>query len=187
MCLLIAKLQNTFFLFMDLEEEKYVSSDEEEGGEVQLELLEQTLGTLDLREFEICPSRHRRRRRRKKKEQTAKPSDGRPRILSLTKGGFSYTKQSHLIIRFVCFLRLNISYLCVTELSDIEADSEKEEVPEATVVEDARQKIKSKKKRKVQTKKQLEGEDLHLTIVYQIALIPFGNLVCMMSMSFISL
>lgn len=83
---------------MDLAEEKHVSSDEEEGGEVQLELLEQTLGTLDLREFEICPSRH-RRRRRKKKEQTAKPSDGRPRTLSLTKRVFSYTKQSHLIIR----------------------------------------------------------------------------------------
>lgn len=74
----------------------------------------------------------------------------------------------------------------MTELSDIEADSEKEEVPGATVVEDATQKIKSKKK-KAQTKKQLEGEDFYLTIVYQIALIPFRNLVCMMSMSSISL
>lgn len=73
----------------------------------------------------------------------------------------------------------------MTELSDIETDSEKEEVPEATVVEDATQKMKSKKK--AQTKKQLEGEDVHLTIVYQIALIPFRNLVCMMSTSFISL
>lgn len=73
----------------------------------------------------------------------------------------------------------------MTELSDIEADSEKEEMPEATAVEDATQKIKSKKK-KAQTKKQLEGEDFHLTIVYQFALIPFRNLVCMMSMSFIS-
>lgn len=95
MCLLIAKWHIT----EHKRQEKHVSSDEEEGGEVQLELLEQTLGTLDLREFEICPSRHRRRRRRKKKEQTAKPSEGRPCSLSLTKGGFSYTKQSDLIIR----------------------------------------------------------------------------------------
>lgn len=76
----------------------------------------------------------------------------------------------------------------MTELSDIETDSEKEEVPEATVVEDATQKIKSKKKKKKgQTKKQLDGEDFHLTIVYQITLIPFRNVVCMMSTSFISL
>lgn len=86
MCLLIAK----WCITEHERQEKHVSSDEEEGGEVQLELLEQTLGTLDLREFEICPSRH-RRRRRKKKEQT-KPSDGRPHTLSLTKGGFSCTK-----------------------------------------------------------------------------------------------
>lgn len=40
-------------------------SSEEEGDEIQLKMLEVTLGTLDLRESEICPSRHQRRRRRK--------------------------------------------------------------------------------------------------------------------------
>lgn len=58
---------------IDTAQEKRISSDEEEGGEVQLELVEQTLGTLDLREFEVCPSRHRRRRR--KKEEIAKQND----------------------------------------------------------------------------------------------------------------
>ncbi|XP_078142031.1 tRNA endonuclease ANKZF1 isoform X1 [Centroberyx gerrardi] len=42
------------------------SSDKEEDGEIQLETVELTLGTLDLREFEIHPSRQRKRRRRKK-------------------------------------------------------------------------------------------------------------------------
>lgn len=50
----------------DPAKEPRVSSDEEEAGEVQLELVEQTLGTLDLREFEIQASRHRRRRRKKR-------------------------------------------------------------------------------------------------------------------------
>ncbi|KAJ4933128.1 hypothetical protein JOQ06_029964 [Pogonophryne albipinna] len=49
-------------------EENHDSSDEEEGGEILLEMVEQTIGTLDLREYEIYPSRHRRRRRRKKEE-----------------------------------------------------------------------------------------------------------------------
>ncbi|XP_029698232.1 ankyrin repeat and zinc finger domain-containing protein 1 isoform X1 [Takifugu rubripes] len=40
-------------------------SSEEEGDEIQLKMVEVTLGTLDLRESEICPSRHQRRRRRK--------------------------------------------------------------------------------------------------------------------------
>ncbi|KAM6934330.1 tRNA endonuclease ANKZF1 [Xenentodon cancila] len=44
------------------------SSDKEEGGEIQLEMVELTLGTLDLRESEIYPSRHKRRRRRRKEE-----------------------------------------------------------------------------------------------------------------------
>lgn len=56
--------------------EHHVTSEEEEG-EIQLEMLEVTLGTLDLRESEICPSRHQRRRRRKK-EQRKRQSDGRP-------------------------------------------------------------------------------------------------------------
>ncbi|XP_034742434.1 ankyrin repeat and zinc finger domain-containing protein 1 isoform X2 [Etheostoma cragini] len=50
------------------ENEKNDSSDEVEGGEIQLEMVEATIGTLDLRESEIYPSRHRRRRRRKKEE-----------------------------------------------------------------------------------------------------------------------
>ncbi|CAJ1079249.1 ankyrin repeat and zinc finger domain-containing protein 1 isoform X2 [Xyrichtys novacula] len=49
-------------------EENHESSDEEGGGEIQLEMVEVTLGTLDLRESEIYPSRHRRRRRKKKED-----------------------------------------------------------------------------------------------------------------------
>ncbi|XP_019945650.2 tRNA endonuclease ANKZF1 isoform X2 [Paralichthys olivaceus] len=49
-------------------EENRDSSDEEEAGEIQLEMEELTLGTLDLREYEVYPPRHRRRRRRKKEE-----------------------------------------------------------------------------------------------------------------------
>lgn len=63
-------------MHVDTVQEQHVSSDEEEGGDVQLELVEQTLGTLDLREFEICPSRP-RRRRRKKKEEITKQNDSR--------------------------------------------------------------------------------------------------------------
>lgn len=73
-CLL--HLQDAFFLYVDTVQEHHVSSDEEEGGDVQLELVEQTLLTLELREFEICPSRH-RRRRRKKKEEIAEQSNSR--------------------------------------------------------------------------------------------------------------
>ncbi|XP_027146913.1 ankyrin repeat and zinc finger domain-containing protein 1 isoform X1 [Larimichthys crocea] len=49
-------------------EENNDSSDKEEDGEIQLEMVEMTLGTLDLRESEIYPPRHRRRRRRKREE-----------------------------------------------------------------------------------------------------------------------
>lgn len=55
-------------LFLASAEENHDSSDKEEGGEIQLEMVELTLGTLHLREFEIHPSGHRRRRRRKKEE-----------------------------------------------------------------------------------------------------------------------
>ncbi|KAM3861949.1 tRNA endonuclease ANKZF1 [Diretmus argenteus] len=48
------------------EADEAASSDEEERGEIQLETVELTIGTLELREFEIQPSRQRRRRRRKK-------------------------------------------------------------------------------------------------------------------------
>ncbi|XP_041857850.1 ankyrin repeat and zinc finger domain-containing protein 1 [Melanotaenia boesemani] len=53
------------------------TSDEEEGGEIKLEMMELTLGTLDLRESEIYPSRHKRRRRKKKeaKNQTEEISN----------------------------------------------------------------------------------------------------------------
>ncbi|XP_026232175.1 ankyrin repeat and zinc finger domain-containing protein 1 isoform X2 [Anabas testudineus] len=51
-------------------EENHNNSDKEEG-EIQLEMVQLTLGTLDLREYEICPSRHKRRRRRKKEEAKA--------------------------------------------------------------------------------------------------------------------
>ncbi|KAM9347740.1 tRNA endonuclease ANKZF1 [Symphorus nematophorus] len=56
-------------------EEIHDSSDKEEGGELQLEMVELTLGTLDLRESEICPPRHRRRRRRKKEETKMQTED----------------------------------------------------------------------------------------------------------------
>lgn len=43
-------------------------SEEEDGSQVELELVELTLGTLDLREFEVLPKR--RRRKRNKKERS---------------------------------------------------------------------------------------------------------------------
>lgn len=57
-------------------EENSDHSDKEESGEIQLEMVELTLGTLDLRESEICPSRHKRRRRRKK-DETKVRNEGR--------------------------------------------------------------------------------------------------------------
>ncbi|XP_029966992.1 ankyrin repeat and zinc finger domain-containing protein 1 isoform X2 [Salarias fasciatus] len=49
-------------------EEKAESSGEDEGGDIRLEMVELTLGTLDLRESEVYPSRQKRKRRRRKKE-----------------------------------------------------------------------------------------------------------------------
>ncbi|XP_034430360.1 ankyrin repeat and zinc finger domain-containing protein 1 isoform X1 [Hippoglossus hippoglossus] len=49
-------------------EENPDSSEKEEAGEIQLVMEEMTIGTLDLREYEVYPPRHRRRRRRKKEE-----------------------------------------------------------------------------------------------------------------------
>ncbi|XP_029314961.1 ankyrin repeat and zinc finger domain-containing protein 1 isoform X2 [Cottoperca gobio] len=100
-------------------EEVRDSSDEEEGGEIQLEMVELTIGTLDLRESEIYPSRHRRRRRRKKEE----------------------TKLQN------------------EELSNAEEENQDEEEPEATPAEDTPQETqsKNKRKRKAQSKKQLDG------------------------------
>nr|XP_020515186.1 ankyrin repeat and zinc finger domain-containing protein 1 [Labrus bergylta]XP_020515187.1 ankyrin repeat and zinc finger domain-containing protein 1 [Labrus bergylta] len=51
-------------------EENRESSDKEEDGEIQLEMVELTLGTLDLRESEIYPPRHKKRRRRRKNEES---------------------------------------------------------------------------------------------------------------------
>ncbi|XP_063123481.1 tRNA endonuclease ANKZF1 isoform X2 [Rattus norvegicus] len=48
-------------------------SQEEDGSEVELELVELTLGTLDLREFEVLPKR---RKKRKKKERSQKQQCG---------------------------------------------------------------------------------------------------------------
>lgn len=109
-------------------EENHDSSDKEEGGEIQLEMVEMTIGTLDLRESEIFPSMHRRRRRRRN-EETKMQNENRPRPLC------------HHI-----------------ELSNTEADNQEEEVPEATVAGDAPQETqsKNKRKRKAQSKKQLE-------------------------------
>ncbi|XP_010610142.1 ankyrin repeat and zinc finger domain-containing protein 1 isoform X1 [Fukomys damarensis] len=49
-------------------------SEDEDGSQVGLELVELTLGTLDLREFEVLPKR--RRRKRNKKEKTQDPDAG---------------------------------------------------------------------------------------------------------------
>ncbi|XP_034549721.1 ankyrin repeat and zinc finger domain-containing protein 1 [Notolabrus celidotus] len=51
-------------------EENHEDSDQEEDGEIQLEMVELTLGTLDLRESEIYPPRQRRRKRRRRKEES---------------------------------------------------------------------------------------------------------------------
>ncbi|KAL1770605.1 ankyrin repeat and zinc finger protein domain-containing protein 1 isoform X1 [Sigmodon hispidus] len=50
-------------------------SQEEDGSQVDLELVELTLGTLDLREFEVLPKR---RRRKKKKERSQEQRCGTP-------------------------------------------------------------------------------------------------------------
>lgn len=76
-----------FLLFLASAEENHDSSDKEEGGEIQLEMVELTLGTLDLRESEIYPSRHRRRRRRKK-EETKMQNEGRSGPACHHIGGF---------------------------------------------------------------------------------------------------
>lgn len=55
------------FLLSVIDDNQY-SSSEEEGVEIHLETVELTLGTLDLREFEIQPSQNRKRRRRKKEK-----------------------------------------------------------------------------------------------------------------------
>lgn len=70
-------------------EDDNVGSDKEEDGEVQLEMVELSLGTLDLRESEIYPSRHRRRRRRKK-EATEIQNDGWSSTTFLHRGGYGY-------------------------------------------------------------------------------------------------
>ncbi|XP_024142335.1 ankyrin repeat and zinc finger domain-containing protein 1 [Oryzias melastigma] len=51
-------------------EEETNVSDEEEEAEIHLEMVELTLGTLDLRESEVYPSRHKRRRKKKLKQET---------------------------------------------------------------------------------------------------------------------
>ncbi|XP_026001020.1 ankyrin repeat and zinc finger domain-containing protein 1 [Astatotilapia calliptera] len=104
-------------------EENRESTDEEECGEIQLEMVEMTLGTLDLRECEIHPSRHKRRRRRKKEEA-----------------------------------KIPIEDSFGTDPKSIEAEGKEEELPEATPVEDLPQEVqsKSKRKRKVQSKKQVD-------------------------------
>ncbi|XP_068428731.1 tRNA endonuclease ANKZF1 isoform X2 [Clinocottus analis] len=49
-------------------DENHARSGEEEVGDIQLEMMELTIGTLHLKDFETNPSGHRRRNRRKKKE-----------------------------------------------------------------------------------------------------------------------
>ena len=146
-------------------EENYDSSDKEEGGEIQLEMMELTLGTLDLREHEIHPSRHRRRRRRKK-EEAKMQNDGRSSPVYHHVGGCSYI----LRIKGMCISHqklikvFGISYPTVSELSNTETHNQEEDAPEATQAEDATDdtnkmtQSKNKRKRKAQSKKQLEGD-----------------------------
>lgn len=62
---------------MTPEEEETNVSDEEEEAEIHLETVELTLGTLDLRESEIFPSRNKRRTKKRLKEETKNPNKGR--------------------------------------------------------------------------------------------------------------
>uniref|UniRef100_A0A3Q3N972 Ankyrin repeat and zinc finger peptidyl tRNA hydrolase 1 n=1 Tax=Labrus bergylta TaxID=56723 RepID=A0A3Q3N972_9LABR len=63
--------------FLEPGEENRESSDKEEDGEIQLEMVELTLGTLDLRESEIYPPRHKKRRRRRKNEESKMQTVGK--------------------------------------------------------------------------------------------------------------
>lgn len=80
---------STLLLLLASAEENHESSDEEEGGEIQLEMMELTIGTLDLRESEIYPPRHRRRRRRKK-EETKLQNEGTSGPACRHIGGYIY-------------------------------------------------------------------------------------------------
>uniref|UniRef100_A0A3Q2ZK90 Ankyrin repeat and zinc finger peptidyl tRNA hydrolase 1 n=1 Tax=Hippocampus comes TaxID=109280 RepID=A0A3Q2ZK90_HIPCM len=58
------------FLFVPRSaEETQSSSDVEERGEIQFEMVESTIGTQDLKEFDIQPSRHHRKRWRRRKKK----------------------------------------------------------------------------------------------------------------------
>lgn len=143
-------------------EENRDSSDEEEGGEIQLEMVEMSLGTLDLREFEICPSRHKRRRRRKKEEAKTQ-NEGMCGIVYQNRGLQNPPKCLFIICNnshtsSAIFMKSHIHP--ETGLSTAEANSQEEGLPEAVPAEDAPQETQSKnrRKRKAQSKKQLEGE-----------------------------
>lgn len=60
----------------------------------------------------------------------------------------------------------------MTELIDAEADNQEEVVLEATTAEDAPPETKNKRKRKAQSKKQLEGKCFFLTIVHYVYILP---------------
>lgn len=153
-CFLSTKFHLTLN-FLAPEEEKHEDSDKEEGGEIQLEMVELTLGTLDLRESEIYPPRQRRRRRRKK---------GGSKMQTEGKSGLNYRNSWNtlLVIRKFCKL-YEILHPCVSELSNTEADDEEQEVLEAPAEEDTPQEAqpKSKRKKRVQSKKQ-EGEGVYV-------------------------
>ncbi|KAM8855628.1 tRNA endonuclease ANKZF1 [Spinachia spinachia] len=115
---------------IEIEAKNPESSGEEEVGDIQLEMVELTIGTLNLREFEIYPPRHRRRRRRKKKEKEEEEEEEEEEE----------------------------SELQTEELSQTGADDD-EDVLEATPEEDAPQgtRSKHKKKKKAASEKQPEG------------------------------
>lgn len=70
------KYYNALPLLLVSAVESHDSSEKEDGEEIQLEMVELTIGTLDLRESEIYPCRQRRRRRRKK-DEPKKQTEGR--------------------------------------------------------------------------------------------------------------
>lgn len=139
------------------EENPDKSDKDEEHGDIQLEMVQMTLGTLDLRESEIYPSRHKRRRRRKKEEAKLQ-NEGRSATQAGIRTYFRNSRNSYSShkssARFIKF------HLCLLEFSNTDAGNQGEEVQQAMPAEDTPQETqsKSKRKKKAQNKEQLEGE-----------------------------
>lgn len=104
---------------------------EEDEGEIQLEMSEVTLCTLDLRESEIYTSRHqKRRRRRRKKEERDIHSDGRPGVVCYLGSYFLEIQLCHSDDQTKVVSETPCTYL--TEVSNREADGVEEHTLEVT-------------------------------------------------------